>query len=195
MRIRIIQIILIILSYQMSAYSQDKVDLEEKVPLSSKIYFSYIIGAQLYNDNALYNPGVSALFTQSYRLSGNVDLGIGSGYTSLLNERFVPFYFELFGYKKKNKNSPIIRFQIGYSAAWYATDYGQTDYDLDGGFYFTAGMGRRMRINNRYAVLFHWSYCHQSGKINYQIFGNQPYTDAVNYDMIQLGIGLIRVND
>ena len=36
----------------------------------------------MYAATFLYNPGISALFTQSYKLSKSIDLGIGSGYTS-----------------------------------------------------------------------------------------------------------------
>lgn len=194
MKIRIIPFILVIITQQLVAYSQEIADPVEKYQMSSKIYMSYIFGAQLYNDNALYNPGISALFTQSYKLSGNLDLGIGSGYTSLMNERFVPFYVEVFGYRKKRSNSPVIKFQFGYSAAWYGMNDYPSDYELNGGFYFNAGMGRQIRLKNKYSILFHWSFCHQSGKVNYQIFGNQDYSDVVNYDMIQIGIGFIREN-
>jgi len=103
-KIRIIQTMLVILTCQMGAIAQGKPDSEEKQPFSSKIYMSYIFGAQIYNDNVLYNPGVSVLFTQSYSLSGNIDLGVGSGYTSMGNERFVPFYLEAYGFKKMSSN-------------------------------------------------------------------------------------------
>ncbi len=193
-KFRIFQIILVIITQQLVAYSQGEVGSEGKQKLSSKIYMSYILGIQAYNDNVLYNPGYSVLFTQSYKLSGNVDIGIGSGYISLVNERFAPFYFEVFGYKKKRSNSPIIKFQFGYSAAWYNKIGYLSGYDLSGGIYFTAGMGRQLRLKNRYSILFHWSYCHQSAKINHQIFGNRDYSDMINYDMLQFSIGLIRAN-
>ncbi|RLD27198.1 MAG: hypothetical protein DRI70_04755 [Bacteroidetes bacterium] len=193
-KIRIIQTMLVILTCHMGAIAQGKPDSEEKQPFSSKIYMSYIFGAQIYNDNVLYNPGVSVLFTQSYSLSGNIDLGVGSGYTSMGNERFVPFYLEAYGFKKMSSNSPIIKFQFGYSAAWYKNTEALSDYNLNGGIYFSAGMGRQIPLNNRYSLLFHWSYCHQSGKVDYQIFGNQDYSEQVNYDMIKISIGFIRKN-
>ena len=192
MKIRVIQIILVISTLQMALYSQEKAGPKEKLPLSSKIYLSYVFGGQIYNDNILYNPGYSVLFTQSYMLPGKIDIGIGSGYTSLVNERFVPFYVELLGYKKLSANSPFIKFQLGYSAASYRMNSYPPDYDLDGGIYFNAGMGRQFRLKNSYSILFHWSYCHQSGKVNYKIFGNRDYSYTVNYDMIQISVGLIR---
>jgi len=191
LRIRILLIILGIISQQMIAFSQETTDSEKKLPLSSKLYMSYVFGAQLYNDNALYNPGLSVLFTESYRVSSNIDIGIGSGYTSLTGERFIPIFIEAFGNKNSISNSPIIKFQFGYSAAWYKQYDYPSDYNLNGGVYFSAGMGRRFWLRNRYSILFHWSYCHQSANVEYQVFGGHNYSNMVYYDMIKISMGVI----
>jgi hypothetical protein len=159
---------------------------------SSKLSLSYIAGVQLYNDYILYNPGYSVLFTESYRLVDNVEIGMGSGYLSLQNERFIPVYIDAVGYKKNSINTPVIRFQLGYSAAWFRMVTEFSDYKLAGGLYFSAGMGRQFRLNDRYSVLFHWSYCHQSARALYQVFGIPDYAEGVNYDMIRLSFEIIR---
>jgi hypothetical protein len=171
---------------------QDLEDREKTSPLSSRLSLSYLVGGQLFNDHFLYNPGISALFTESYRITGSFEAGLGSGYVSLIDERFVPVYLEAFGYKKKGKNSPVIRFQAGFSSAWFGNEHFSAEYKLKGGLYFTAGMGRKIDLKNRYSILFLWSYYHQSGSINYQVFNGDNYSTPVNYDMIQLSFGIMR---
>ena len=189
---RIISSVFLLITFQMFILSQNQEESTRESQMTSKVYISYLLGGQFYNDHFLYNPGFSALFTQSYKLTNSLEAGIGSGYTSLLNESFIPFYVEAFGYKKNKQNSPVIRFQLGYAAAWYRNKDYPTDYVLNGGLYFNAGMGRKIQLRNRYSVLFHWSYCHQSGSISYQVFGNNDYSSSASYDMFQISFGIIR---
>ena len=180
------------LLFQVYILGQESPDSGKKHLFTSRLCASYVVGGQFFNDHFLYNPGFSGQFTQSYRVAEFFEAGVGAGYLGLMDESFVPFYLEAYGYRKKQRNSPVIRFQAGYSAAWFHEDHFPADYQLGGGFYLSAGLGRKIQVGTRYSVLFHWSYCHQSGSISYQIFGGEDYSAPVSYDMLKLTFGIMR---
>ena len=159
-----------------------------------RIDFSYIIGAQLYNDNFLYNPGISTQVSSGIKVSKDVGLGIGIGYTSLTKERFIPLYFEAYGQKKNKKNAPFVKFQAGYSIGWNSSTNANSNYEMKGGPYFNAGLGRKIEFNDNYALMLSWSYSHQFARMEYDVFETKVYSEPVNYDMLWITIGLLLNN-
>ncbi len=160
------------------------------IPTYQTINASYIYGIQIYNDNVLYNPGYSLQFSIGKSIHKDVSVGLGSGYFALKDEHFVPIFMEVIGNKKKKENTPFIRIQAGYSIAWNGASSNNEYYDLSGGLYFNAGMGRKIKINDSYALMLHWSLCHQFADMEYSAFGKK-YSDTLNYDMIQISVGLL----
>lgn len=152
---------------------------------------SYIIGAQLYNDNFLYNPGLSLQMSFGRSVNDDIGIGLGSGYMQMKNERFIPVFLEIMGKKKQKANTPFIRFQGGYSIGWSEATTSMVNYDMKGGFYINAGVGRNIRIYDKYSILFQWSFCHQFAQMQYQIFGDRTYSETLNYDMVQVSVGLL----
>jgi hypothetical protein len=152
---------------------------------------SYIIGAQLYNDNFLYNPGLSLQMAFGRNVNKDIGIGLGTGYMKMKNERFIPVYLEIMGKKKQKPNTPFIRFQGGYSIGWSEATNSMVNYDMKGGFYINAGVGRNIRIFDKYSILFLWSFCHQFAQMQYQIFGDRTYSETLNYDMVQVSVGLL----
>ncbi len=175
----------ILLLFSIQSFSQ------EKPVIKTRLDVSYILGAQVYNDLFLYNPGYSTQLTTSLQLQKTFDVGIGAGYTQLSNERFVPIYIEAIGYKKKKENSPAIKFQLGYSLGWSTLATNQENFDMNGGLYFNAGIGRKFAVNDQFSVLFHWSYSHQFAKMKYTVFESKPYSEVLSFEMLQLSIGVI----
>lgn len=191
MKIRFLHFILLLLLFPVLGFSQYIEEKEEQRQLKTRIDASYLFGGQVYNDNFIYNPGYSFQIINSLQIHKEFELGLGTGYTSLVNERFVPIYIETLGYKKSKKNSPFIKFQAGYSIGWDTETSAQKNYDMKGGFYFNAGVGRKIQVSERYSVLFHWSYCHQFASLEYEIFGGKDYSETVSYDMVQITFGLM----
>jgi len=152
---------------------------------------SYVFGGQFYNDNFLYNPGYSVRFSSGKKIHNDVSLGLGSGLMVLTNENFIPLYIEIIGNKKSKDNTPFICFQGGYSIGWNSNTKANENYDFKGGAFINSGIGRKIKINDAYALLFHWSYCHQFAKIDYSVFGGQSISETVNYDMIKLSLGIL----
>lgn len=189
---RIIYIALILFAQEAAALSQEQSELDGNGRFSSRLDVSYMFGGQLYNDHFVYDPGVAVQFTQNYKVSESLEAGIGAGYISLMNENFIPIYIEALGYKKNIRNPPVIRFQLGGVVAWLNTENYPSDYSMDGGIFFSAGMGRKIPLKNRYSILFQWSITHISARFNYQIFGISDFTSLANYDMLQLSFGVIR---
>ena len=185
---KVFSIILLICSVQLWANNEQPKLLKGTY---QRIDASYVFGAQLYNDNFLYNPGYSFQLTHGFKVHDDVNLGLGTGYLSLENERFIPFHFEVLGYKKKKKNAPFVKFQLGYSIGWNQATTSMDGYKMRGGVYFNAGLGRRIELNDKFSVLFHWSYVHQSASMEYEVFGGYEYEEELNYDMILLSVGIL----
>lgn len=156
-----------------------------------KVNLSYSVGGQVYNDSFIYSPGYSFNFSHGFKLNEDVGMGLGVGLVSLTDERFLPLYVEFIGQKKNNRNSPFILFQGGYSIGWNLDSDTDEGYDMGGGFYFNAGLGRKFSISDRYALMFNWSYCHQFASMEYTISTNNNYSEILNYDMILISIGLM----
>jgi hypothetical protein len=159
------------------------------------IDISYIFGGQLFNDNFIYNPGFTVETSYGKKIDKRVGLGIGTGYMSLTHEQFIPFFMEVNGYFKDKKSTPLIKMKMGYAYGWSHSTDNIPGYDFEGGFFFDAGFGRKIEINKKYSVMFHWSYRHQFGEIRYSAYAGKEYNEALNFDMFVLSLGIIRETD
>jgi hypothetical protein len=153
---------------------------------------SYVFGGQVYNNNFIYNPGFSFQSTYGIQLNESVAVGLGTGYTFLKDEHFMPFFIEASGSRKNKYGSPTVTMQFGYAHGWYTGDIPNVNYDFRGGFFIDAGLGRKIPINRGYSFYFHWSYRHQFARMSYEVFGGQEFTESLNYDMLVISLGLIR---
>jgi len=157
-----------------------------------KLDASYIFGGQVYNNNFIYNPGFSFHASYGFRINESVGIGLGTGYSFLKDEHFIPFFVEVAGSRNNKAGSPTVSMQVGYAHAWYTGDMPNTDYDFYGGIFIDAGLGRKIAINREFSLYFHWSYRHQFARMSYEVFGGQKYRESLNYDMLVISIGLIR---
>ena len=157
-----------------------------------RIDISYCFGGQVYNDNFIYNPGISFQYVYGFMQNKYVGIGIGYGFQTFKNERFTPLYLEAIGYKKKNTNTSFIKMQIGYSIGWYEGNVNLIGYKYSGGFFIDTGVGRKISLNNGFSLFFHWSYRHQFAKIEYEVFGTQQYSEILNYDMLVISLSLLK---
>ena len=157
-----------------------------------RIDASYIIGGQIYNDNFIYNPGLSLNMTYGIYLTSDVSIGFGAGYQSFENERFIPIYGEILGYKKhKNTSAPFIRMQMGYGIGWSENFPANIHYKYSGGPFIDIGMGRKFKINDRHSLIMQWSYRHQFARLEYETYGAEMYSQNLNYDMIVITIAFM----
>jgi len=153
---------------------------------------SYIFGGQVYNNNFIYNPGFSFQTSYGIQLNESVGIGLGTGYTHLKDEHFIPFYIEAAGCRKNRASSPMVSMQLGYAHGWYTGDMPNDEYRFRGGIFIDAGLGRKIGVSSNYSLYFHWSYRHHFAKMSYEIFGGQEYTEPLNYDMVVISFGIIR---
>lgn len=171
-------------------YSQDEEDLFS-LDFYKKVSASYIFGGQLYNNSFIYDPGYSLNVSIGTKLNRDIKLGVGSGLINLSTEHFTPVFAELIAYKGKKDNTPFISFQAGYAWVTDSQTDDFTNYKLQGGVYFNAGMGRKIDVNEHSAILISWSYCHQFASMEYKLYDRTDYHEPINYNMLFLSVAYL----
>jgi hypothetical protein len=163
-----------------------------KLAVYQQLTAGYIFGGQVYNDNFLYNPGFQFQTSYGVSINKNVAMGLGTGLKLHDKESFIPVFTEIVGYKKNKNNTPLIRMQLGYSLGWDNTHSNIEGYEFKGGLFIDVGMGRKIKLNENYSILFQWSYQHQFAKMEYDVFNTSNYSQVLNYDMIVITLGIVR---
>lgn len=166
---------------------------QNKKDLIQRVNISYVFGAQVYNDNFIYNPGIAVEGALGLRLSDDVSMGFGTGYMGLSNENFIPIFIEAIGYHERKGRHRYMKFQGGYSLAWSNDSHTKEDYDIDNGLFFDLALGRHWSINEKLKLSIQTSYRHQFASLHYTAFGSQEFNDVVNFDMIVMSVGLIKL--
>jgi len=153
----------------------------------SRLDIAYIFGAQVYNDNFLYNPGFNLYGAYGIFISDKFSAGMGTGLQYFRNEKFIPVFIDLTGRISKKKNTRTLFLQCGYSFAWSNALRNFTNSWFNGGIYLNAGFGRQFYISEGIAITLHISYRHQFAEIEYEIFNQHNYRERINYDMLVIG--------
>jgi hypothetical protein len=161
-----------------------------------KVYYAhidagYIIGGQVYNDNFLYNPGISILGSFNRSISKRVNLGIGTGALIFEDATFLPVYAEFTGYRSKKKNPEFIVMQLGYSHGWNHSLEEFNNYDFRGGLMVGGGFGMRFEICEAFDLAAFLIYRHQFARVEYEVFDRYRYREELNYDLLTFGVRLI----
>lgn len=173
-----------------SVHGQDK-HSNFTTPLYKRFTASYIFGAQVYNNTFVYDPGFSAMASLGKSINEDLKLGIGCGIINLTNEDFVPVFSELIAYKKDKKNTPFIIFQTGYSFVTNSQTDNLINYNLIGGIYINAGIGRKIAINDGSSLMLNWTFCHQFASMQYKLFENHNYKEPIHYNMLMISISYL----
>lgn len=184
-------VILLIAEEGVLAQQSDHKSLKE-LGFYQTVEASYVIGAQVFNDNFVYNPGYSFSTSYGKKLNHSVGIGLGIASRTFEDESFLPIYGEIIGYKKNKANTPFIRMQMGYALGWDNRSSQAEGYEFSGGVFLGAGMGRKIRLNDNFSIMLSWAYQHQFAKMEYEIYSTTNYSEILNYDMITISVGLIR---
>lgn len=153
----------------------------------TRLDIAYIFGAQVYNDNFLYNPGYSLYGAYGIFIGDRISAGLGTGIQFFSDEKFIPVFIDLTGLVSKKRNTRTVFMQCGYSFAWSNALKNFTNSWLNGGIYLNAGFGRQFYISEGFAIVLHISYRHQFAEIEYEIFDQHNYSERINYDMLVIG--------
>lgn len=191
---RTVYIVILLLSFATASakgdkYSHQLFGKESYQSLSG----SYVFGAQIYNDNFLYNPGGAIQASGGWKIHKDLFAGIGTGYTQLQKERFVPIYLEAIGFRKKKAKSTFVKFQTGYSYGWMEQETYQQDFEMKGGLYFSACIGQKIPVNDQFSLLFQLAYTHQYGLMEYEVFGSKDYQSELNFEMLWFTVGIMHL--
>lgn len=152
---------------------------------------AYIFGGQLYNDNFLYDPGISILGSYGRSINKRITLGIGTGVLLLEDASFLPVYVDFTGYRSGKKNPGFIVMQLGYSHGWNHSLKEFNDYKFRGGLMVGGGLGKRFEVCETFDLAAFFIYRHQFAGVEYRVFEGHQYREELNYDLITFGIRII----
>lgn len=173
--------------------SAEAIDLsKESFKLLPQLSGSYIVGAQIFNDNIIYSPGYALHFSTGYVLNRHINIGGGIGYLSFIDENFVPVFTEFTGFKSKKKNSPFTKLQLGYSFAGNKLTFDLNNYDMKGGIYFNWGGGYKWKISEAFSILASINYTQQFAMLSYIVSGSYHHTESVDFAMLRFSIGILK---
>lgn len=163
-------------------------DKKSKFNPFHEVEASYLVGAQLYNEAFIYDPGISLFMTHGAYTNKSFRFGAGTGIQMFEESRFIPVYAEVTAFTKKKSNSPLLNVQMGYSHGWSEDFSNLVEYEFKGGPFFSAGIGRRVPMGDKVSLIIKASYRHQFAKIKYEVFNTDNYMETVNYDMLSLSV-------
>ncbi|MFW5852124.1 MAG: hypothetical protein ACOCWB_07870 [Bacteroidota bacterium] len=184
--------ILVINLLHLRLYAQNtEQDTIKKRDIHTSLTAGYIIGAQIYNDNFLYNPGQIYSLESYIPLSSDLNIGGGLSFLRMQNERFIPVYIDLISYRDKKKNSNFIHAKCGYAYGWNTSVAPMENYEFNGGVFLSLGTGKKININKACSLFIEWAYMHQFAQMSYTVYGSQNYSETINYDMFMISASVL----
>jgi len=152
---------------------------------------AFVLGAQVYNDNFLYNPGLAFLGAYGKQVNKKVFLGLGTGVMALQDVVFVPLFIDFSGTRGGKVASSLVNIQAGYAPGFDRHRPIFTNSHMNGGLYMGAGIGQQFRLGNQFSLALILAYRHQFATIGYQVAEGHHYSEKLHFDMLSLGIRII----
>ena len=137
---------------------------------------------------------------QGYRISyaygikpaSRLGIGLGTDINLFENETIVPVYLNTLLFLREKKSTLYLDLKAGYSLVWTKTSF--TDYETynyKGGPSFTAGIGRRFAINEKFCFSLKAAYTSQFAKVDFNYPGERTTSEKLQYNLFSLSFGLM----
>lgn len=158
--------------------------------LKSELQFGMLSGGIIENERLIYNPGWMVQFCVDKELSKAVDIGLGVGLQGLEEETILPVFLDIKARMKDREHSPFLAVNIGGTKGWSSTYRNLSNFDYEGGFYFSTYYAFDFPINEKMSLLIAMGYIHQNGEIEYSAEGDLEFEEDFSLDYLTLRAGL-----
>ncbi len=176
--------------YTLSAQDESSDEGKSSLKIHHTLETGLTVGGQLTNENFVYKSGFLVQYTADMQASSRVYYGLGTGLEKFNDETFIPLFASFKGMLKKKDNTSFLAAQLGYAIGSSRKFNQYTNYDFNGGMFFSPGYGYRFSVGDAFSVLCSIHYKHQFAKIRYENFDRKTYKESLNYDLISFRIGI-----
>jgi hypothetical protein len=186
--------VMFVTSFSGICFAQSTEQSDSVANKSRNVRFSvgggYLLGGQIYNESFSYNPGFSADVSAYYGLNETIFVGGGAGIAALVQkEQFVPLYLSFLGFTRAEKSGTYFLLNAGASVGSGDAYEALERFELNGGPFFKAGIGRRFVINN-FAFLMGVAFQHQWARGTFESAFGSSYSEPFNYDYLAFELRL-----
>jgi hypothetical protein len=164
-----------------------KMEIEKCARLES----GFIFGNRIVNSEELYIPGGSIQYSYCLKSGDYLGIGLGVGVNLFKSEGLIPFYLDIIGMMKKDRNSPFVNLQTGYSFGWSNKFEDLQSPEFKGGFFIGIGLGKKFHIRDRFASYISLSYRHQLASVRYELEDQEEQKENINYNLLVFSIGVM----
>ena len=169
-------------------YSQSH---SQNTTINTQIEVGGLRGIQLSKTFPILKSGGFAEIGITKSLGDYVQLGLGTAYLKLENERFIPLFLKCIAHKRNQKNSPYFAASIGFARATSA-DFDNSLYNnYVGKVYFSPGFGYYYKVNKKWGLTAGLSYVLQKVDLeNLHSDGEIYHTESLTIDLISFKVGI-----
>lgn len=163
---------------------------KEPVKVHPSFEINYGVGGLINSENFVFKNGLGAHAIADFEFHERVFAGFGVGYEQFDSDQWVPIFFDLKAFIKKNKRSAYFTGQLGYTLMWNDNYARYNSYTYTGGIMFSPGLGYKLPLEKAGALLFNVSYRQQFASIEYEAAG-ENYTDRLSIVLLAFKIGYL----
>lgn len=173
------------------AWTQNLTDVPEKkrLQINSDFQAGILMGGQVVNESFIYKPGVMGQFSLNAELSPRVQGGIGVAVISLEDETILPVYLDFKAFFGES-NSSFLGLNIGASAAWSDYYRNVSEFQYEGGLYFSPYYTFQFPISDKMNFLVSTGLVHSIGEIEFFTEFDEEYEERFAMDFLTIRAGI-----
>jgi len=160
-----------------------------KLNLNSSFQVGILAGGQLVNEKFIYKPGLMGQFSLNTQISSRVHGGIGVALLSLEHETILPIFVDVKGFFR-TKNSSFLGLNIGTSAAWSDNFNNVSEFEYEGGLYFSTYYAFQFPISENTSFLVSTGLVHHVGEIEFLTMFNEEVEEQFAIDFLTIRGGI-----
>lgn len=175
-----------------SSWAQDQVtsqDDDGHLKIKSDIQLGILAGGELGNEKFTYKPGVIGQFSLNVQVSTVVHVGVGVALISLENETLLPVFTDFKAFFH-DENSSFVGVNIGWSAAWSTYYRNVSEFEYEGGFYFSPYYSFQFPLTESTNLLIATGLVHSLGEIEFYTEFDEQYEEHFAMDFLTIRIGI-----
>ena len=162
----------------------------KRLKLSSDFQVGMVAGGQVVNEQFIYKPGVIGQFSVNAEVSPWIHAGIGLAIQSLEDETILPLFVDIKAQFKEGDRASFLGLNIGTSTAWSDYYRNVSDFEYEGGFYFSTYYSFQFPLSDKVNFILATGFIHQIGEIEFYTEFDEKYEEDFAMDFISIRAGI-----